>query len=111
MFCHDDITIETKQWGKKLAKLYDKNPEHGILGVAGSKHMAESGMWWEKRKKMYGRVKHTSEGKSWLSSYSPDIANDVEEVIVVDGVFFSVHKDRLKKDFDESVEGFHFYDV
>ena len=54
VFCHDDITIETKQWGKKLAKLYDNNPEYGILGVAGSKHMAESGMWWEKRKKMYG---------------------------------------------------------
>ena len=111
VFCHDDITIETKQWGKKLAKLYDKNPEYGILGVAGSKHMAESGMWWEKRKKMYGRVQHTSEGRSWLSSYSPDIANDVEEVIVVDGVFFSCHKDRIKKNFDEAVEGFHFYDV
>jgi hypothetical protein len=111
VFCHDDITIETKQWGKKLSKLYDKNPEYGILGVAGSKHMAESGMWWEKRKKMYGRVKHTSDGKSWLSSYSADIANDVEDVIVVDGVFFSVHKKRIKKDFDESVEGFHFYDI
>ncbi len=68
-------------------------------------------MWWEKRKKMYGRVKHTSEGKSWLSAYSPDIANDVEEVIVVDGVFFSCHKGRIKKEFDETVEGFHFYDV
>jgi len=111
VFCHDDITIETKQWGNKLVKLYDKNPEYGIIGVAGTKHMAESGMWWEKRKKMYGRVKHTSEGKSWLSSYSPDIANDVEEVIVVDGVFFSCHKGRIKKDFDETVEGFHFYDV
>lgn len=111
VFCHDDITIETKQWGVKLLKMYEKNPEYGILGVAGTKHMAQSGMWWEKRKKMYGRVKHTSEGKTWLSAYSPDIANDIEEVIVVDGVFFSCHKDRIKKEFDETVEGFHFYDV
>jgi len=111
VFCHDDITIETKQWGTKLVKLYEKNPEYGIIGVAGTKHMAESGMWWEKRKKMYGRVKHTSGGKTWLSAYSPDIDNDVEEVIVVDGVFFTCHKGRIKKDFDETVEGFHFYDV
>jgi len=111
VFCHDDITIETKQWGVKLIKMFEKNPEYGILGVAGTKHMAQSGMWWEKRKKMYGRVKHTNEGKSWLSAYSPDIANDVEEVIVVDGVFFSCHKGRIKKEFDETVEGFHFYDV
>lgn len=111
VFCHDDITIETKQWGKKLAKLYDKNPEYGILGVAGTKYLADNGRWWEKRKKMYGRVKHTANGKSWLSSYSPDLANDIEEVIVVDGVFFSCHKGRIKKNFDETVEGFHFYDV
>jgi hypothetical protein len=111
VFCHDDITIETKQWARKLTKLYERNPEYGILGVAGTKHMPESGMWWEKRKKMYGRVKHTHQGRTWLSAYSNDIGNDVEEVIVVDGVFFSVHKKRIKKNFDETVEGFHFYDV
>jgi len=111
VFCHDDLTVETKQWGKKLVKMYDKNPEFGILGVAGTKYMAETGMWWEKRKKMYGRVKHTSEGKSWLNSYSADIGTDIEEVIVVDGVFFSCHKGRIKHGFDESVEGFHFYDI
>ena len=111
VFCHDDISIETKQWGKKLKRLYDNNEEYGILGVAGSKFLPESGQWWAKRKKMYGRVKHTSDGKSWLSAYSPDINNDIEDVVVVDGVFFSIHKGRIKKDFDESVEGFHFYDV
>ena len=110
-YVHDDITIETKQWGNKLLKMYDKNPEFGIIGVAGSKHLPQSGMWWEKRKKMYGRVKHTHDGKSWLSSYSRDIGTDVEEVVIVDGVFFSCHKKRIKKEFDESVEGFHFYDV
>lgn len=111
VFCHDDIEIETKQWGHKLIKLFDKNTEYGILGVAGTKHMPQSGMWWEKRKKMYGRVKHTSEGKTWLSAYSPDIDNNIEEVVVVDGVFFSCHKGRIKESFDETVEGFHFYDV
>jgi hypothetical protein len=111
VFCHDDIIMETKQWGKKLIKHFDRNPEFGILGVAGTKHLPESGMWWEKKKKMYGRVNHTHQGKTWLSKYSADIGNDIEEVIVVDGVFFAVDKRRIKHNFDESVEGFHFYDI
>jgi hypothetical protein len=111
VFCHDDLTIETKQWGNKLTKLFDKNPKFGIIGVAGSKNMPESGQWWENRSKMYGRVQHTHEGKTWLSSYSEDLGQELEEVVVCDGVWFAVDKTRLKKEFNEQVEGFHFYDV
>lgn len=111
VFCHDDITIETKQWGNKLIKLFDKNPEYGIIGVAGSKNMPVSGQWWENRSKMFGRVAHTHEGKTWLSAYSDDLGQNLEEVVVVDGVWFATHKNRIKKTFNEEVEGFHFYDV
>jgi glycosyltransferase involved in cell wall biosynthesis len=111
VFCHDDITIETKQWGVKLLKQFEKNPEYAIIGVAGSKYMPVSGQWWEKRNKMYGRVQHTHEGKSWLSSYSDDLGQELEEVVNVDGVFFAADITKIKKGFDESVEGFHFYDV
>ena len=30
VFCHDDIIIETKQWGKKLKKLFDNYSEYGV---------------------------------------------------------------------------------
>lgn len=111
VFCHDDITIETKQWGTKLLKLFNRNPQYGILGVAGTKFMSASGTWWENRKKMYGRVAHTHEGQTWLSSYSDDLGQNIEEVVVVDGVFFAIDKTKIKKEFNENVEGFHFYDV
>lgn len=111
VFCHDDLTIETKQWGNKLLKQFQKNPEYGIIGVAGSKYMAESGQWWADKKKMYGRVQHTHEGRTWLSAYSDDLGHELEEVVVVDGLFFAVDKTKLKTTFNESVEGFHFYDV
>lgn len=111
VFCHDDLIIETKQWGSKLLKLFNKNPEYGIIGVAGTKFMSSSGQWWENRRKMYGRVAHTHEGKTWLSSYSPDLAQEIEEVVIVDGVFFAIDKTKIKTGFNESVEGFHFYDV
>lgn len=111
VFCHDDLTIETNQWGKKLIKMFDKNPEFGIIGVAGSKNMPESGQWWANPKKMYGRVAHTHEGKTWLSAYSDDLGQTLEEVVVCDGVWFAIDKTRIKKEFNENVEGFHFYDV
>jgi len=111
VFCHDDLTIETKQWGVKLLKQFDKNPEYAIIGVAGSKNMPASGQWWENRKKMYGRVAHTHEGKTWLSAYSDDLGQNLEEVVTVDGVFFAVDITKLETGFNENVEGFHFYDV
>lgn len=111
VFLHNDITLETNQWGKKLLKIFEKNPEYGIIGVAGTKDMPSSGMWWENPKKMYGRVKHTHEGKSWVSAYSEDLGTEIEEVVVVDGVFFAVNKTKLKQKFDESVKGFHFYEI
>ena len=111
VFCHSDITIETKQWGNKLLRLFERNPDFGIIGVAGTKFLSTSGQWWENRKKMYGRVAHTHEGKTWLTSYSSDLGQDLEEVVTVDGVFFAVDKSKLKTGFNQSVEGFHFYDV
>ncbi|TXG84558.1 MAG: glycosyltransferase [Spirochaetes bacterium] len=111
VFCHDDLTIETKQWGNKLIKLFERNPEYAIIGVAGSKNMPASGQWWENPKKMYGRVAHTHEGKTWLSAYSDDLGQTIEEVVVCDGVWFAVDKNRIKKTFNENVKGFHFYDV
>ena len=111
VFLHDDVLLETKQWGNKLLKTFEKNPEYGIIGVAGTKYLPESGQWWVKPKKMYGRVKHTHNGKSWLSSYSEDLGQHVEEVLIVDGLFFAVDKRKIKEKFNESVKGFHFYDV
>jgi len=111
VFCHDDIIIETSQFAKKIVKLFDKNPEYGIIGVAGTKYMSATGRWWDDRTKMYGKVSHTHEGKTWLSSYSGGLGDNVEEVVVVDGVFFSVNKKTIKEDFDLEVSGFHFYDV
>lgn len=111
VFCHDDITLETKNWGNKLLKQFNSNPEYGIIGVAGTKYLSSSGRWWENPKKMYGRVQHTHEGKTWLSSYSADLGQSLEEVVLVDGLFFAIDKTKIKKVFNEDVKGFHFYDV
>jgi glycosyltransferase involved in cell wall biosynthesis len=35
----------------------------------------------------------------------------MKEVAIIDGVFIAVHKKRIKKNFVEDFEGFHFYDL
>jgi hypothetical protein len=110
VLCHDDIYFDTKNWFKKIIKHFEKT-EYGILGMAGTTHMPSSGMWWEDRSKMFGIVNHESEGRKWESKYSDSLGNDVKEVVVVDGVFIALNRTKIKQNFDESVEGFHMYDI
>jgi GT2 family glycosyltransferase len=110
VFCHDDIIIETTSWGKKLIKHFNET-DFGIIGLAGTTSITESGRWWDQKNLMVGIVNHQHEGKKWTSAYSGNFGKDVIETILTDGLFFAVKKDRLKYEFNEEVEGFHFYDL
>jgi len=111
VFCHDDIKFDTKNWGRKILNHFKRNSSFGIIGVAGSRYMPSSGKWWEDFNKMHGAVYHEHEGKRWLSRYSTDIGNGLDEVLLVDGLFFGINKENIKNTFNEDVRGFHFYDV
>tara|TARA_R110002020_G_scaffold150286_5_gene326915 strand:- start:1487 stop:3133 length:1647 start_codon:yes stop_codon:yes gene_type:complete len=111
LFCHDDIKFDTDNWGRKLLNHFKRDKEVGIVGVAGTRYMAESGRWWEDFSKMHGAVNHEHEGKRWLSKYSNSTGNKLQEVLLVDGLFFAVHKKRIKENFNLEIGGFHFYEV
>jgi len=111
IFIHDDLILETKEIGRKIEKLFQKNLDYGIIGLAGTKELSKSGRWWDNSKQMFGKVKHQHNGKTWTSSYSDDLNNNLEETLNVDGLFFAVKKSRLKIDFNEEYDGFHFYDL
>ncbi len=111
VLCHDDLEFDTKNWGEKVLKSFEKNPEYGILGLAGTKFLDKSGQWWIVPQTMYGIVNHKHEGKKWTSTYSPHINDKIEETIIVDGLFIAVDKTKIKHKFDVSIDGFHFYDL
>lgn len=111
ILCHDDIYFDKKGWGNKIVKHFSRNPDYGILGLAGSIYMPKSGRWWEDNTKMKGIVNHEHDGKKWESKYSNSLGNRVEEVLLVDGLFIAINKNKIKSNFDESVSGFHFYDI
>jgi hypothetical protein len=110
VLCHDDIIFDTNSWYSKIVKHFNKS-DYGIIGVAGTTELPRSGMWWEDRSKMWGIVNHQNENKKWESKYSNSLENNIKEVVIVDGLFIALHKKRIKKNFDESVSGFHMYDV
>ena len=110
VLCHDDIYFDTTGWFHKIENHFKKS-DYGILGVAGTTHMTETGRWWDLRKKMIGIVNHESGGKKWTSKYSEEFGNNIRETVVVDGVFIALSKSRIKHNFIEEFDGFHFYDI
>ena len=111
VLCHDDIEFDSKNWGEKLLKNFRKNPEYGILGLAGSKYLDTSSQWWKVPQTMFGIVNHKHEGKKWTSTYSKNINENIEEVALVDGLFIALDKTKIVHKFDETIKGFHFYDL
>ena len=111
VFMHDDLILETSNMTPKIVNLFDKHPEYGIIGIAGTDKLT-SGRWWDNRENMFGVVGHIHEGKRHVNHYSKGVFNDVlKDVVIVDGLFFIVRKSLLKKEFNEQFEGFHFYDI
>lgn len=111
VFMHDDLILETPNMTPKIVKLFEKHPEYGIIGIAGTDKLT-SGRWWDNRENMFGVVGHIHEGKRHVNHYSKGVFNDVlKDVVIVDGLFFMVRKSLLKKEFNEQFKGFHFYDI
>lgn len=117
VFTHDDVVFEHgSNWGRTILKHF-RESEFGILGKAGTTSITTSGKWWDELHLLVGIVWHegihpdTGKLATWENSYSGDFGDKIIETIMVDGVFFAVHKERIRKGFDENIKGFHFYDV
>jgi hypothetical protein len=110
VLCHDDIYFDTTSWYHKIKTHFEKS-DYGILGVAGTTNMPETGRWWDTRRSMIGIVNHESGGKKWTSKYSDDFGKSIRQTVIVDGLFIALSKSRIKHTFDEEFKGFHFYDI
>lgn len=111
VLCHDDIYFDSKNWGSKILNHFKRNSDYGILGLAGSTQLPSSAKWWEDFSKMKGIVNHEHGGKKWESKYSASLGNQLDDVVLVDGLFIVLNKKNIKQTFNEEIKGFHFYDV
>ena len=90
----DIILCEDTRRSIKLLNHFKRNPNYGIIGAAGTRYLSETGRWWDDFSKMHGQVYHQHNGNKWLSKYSNSIGNRLQEVVLVDGLFFGVKKSR-----------------
>ena len=111
VLCHDDIYFDSKNWGSKILNHFKRNSDYGILGLAGSTQLPSSSKWWEDFSKMKGIVNHEHGGKKWESKYSASLGNQIDDVVLVDGLFIVLNTKNVKQKFNEEIKGFHFYDV
>jgi GT2 family glycosyltransferase len=111
VFIHDDIIFETLAWGTKIIHSL-QNTDYGILGIAGTAQLPASGIWWQEPLTTIGIVQHQDQSRQWTSNYSGRFAPEqIIPAVCVDGVFLTVNRDRLQRDFNEGLTGFHFYDI
>ena len=111
LLCHDDIEFDTNKWGEKLLKCFDYS-DFSILGMAGSNILNSNSQWWSTKSSMKGIVNHKQGNKKWTSQYSiPNSFDSIDETIIVDGVFIAIYKSDITHKFDETIDGFHFYDL
>lgn len=109
IFCHPDIEFKTKNWGKLIFSHF-RTSDYGIIGVAGTTYLAETGRWWENKEFMIGAVNHTDGKKEWTNAYAQPF-NGVKPVVIIDGLFMCVDPDKIKAGFNEEYGKFHFYDI
>lgn len=118
---HDDVILPDG-FDQTIIDTFKKYPDFGIIGVAGSPFLPQSGVWFEKRHLMCGRVSHqqtvqskqkkkTPSKKKWESKYSALFPAKLMECVVVDGVFIALNLTNIKAPFQENIEGYHYYDV
>ncbi len=110
VFVHEDVEFLTKDWGCALMDILKKK-SIGAVGVAGSTYLNERGVWAEVGVPFVkGRLVHRDGGRLFVSTYSEEKRD--EKVVVLDGCFLACRKEVAKEvPFDETMDGFHFYDV
>lgn len=112
---HDDLVFKKKGWGNAILSFFN-NSEYGILGLAGTTELDETAIWWNKKEYMCGTVYHQNTDRfgreyEYKNEYSASSPKTIQDVVLIDGLFIALHKQRIKIKFNEEVQGFHFYDV
>lgn len=120
-FMHEDILIETPDWGKKVAGIFEKTTDIGLLGVAGSTYKSLTPSSWFPPYASFGsdtwRLNIKQVSSDCLEKETHDYYNPYHEkisrVACLDGVWLCTRKKTiLQYPFDEKrLKHFHGYDI
>jgi hypothetical protein len=104
-YVHQDVVVLNRNLIADVLRLF-RRPSIALVGAAGCKHLPESCVWWD-GSGVFGRVVHFGgETREVLELEQP--VGQYETVEAVDGLCMITQHDLP---WDESIGGFHFYDV
>lgn len=117
-FMHEDIILHTQDWGKKVAEIM-RDPEIGLLGIAGSEYKSLTPAPWacpgvlptRHKANILQRFKFVD--KPTVHEYHNADNEVLSQVVAVDGVWMCTRRnvfDEFKFD-DKALSRFHGYDV
>jgi len=112
LFIHEDIIFHTLNWGEILLSIFRENCRIGLIGIAGAKYksLVPSAFWHTEEKMLnINLIQHYKNKKTSLL-YKGFENKNLEEVVVIDGVFIALKKSTGVK-FNENIKGFHCYDL
>ena len=108
VYLHQDVFIINKNYIKEILKLFEKEEQISLIGLAGCKNLSSAGIWWQE-KDLYGRVCHANTPESIQKTYYGEIEGDYKDVIAVDGLLMATQYDLYWR--DDILSGWHFYDI
>lgn len=110
-FIHDDILFHSQNWGMVINEIFESDDKIGLIGVAGAKVKTKMpSAWWDCPEKYHAIniIQHFSNSK--YEHWNIGFEKPVEEVVVIDGVFMVIRKNK-NIFFNEELKGFHNYDL
>jgi hypothetical protein len=114
-FIHEDVKLLDPAFLNKVSSVFDSKSDVGMLGVAGTSVLTESGAWWHNAPDLLrGHViqEHPEGGARHLIKGPIGFFDDL---VAVDGLCFFIRgklftEENLVFD-DKTYDGYHFYDI
>lgn len=115
IYMHQDVLCTNVYLLYDLIYTFERNPDIGLVGVAGSIHMPETGIWWKAENEIYCNLYQDSIASfGCYYDYHQELQNEYncgeyQEVQALDGVFLATSKDVDWR--ADLFDGWHHYDV
>ncbi|MFT4192590.1 MAG: glycosyltransferase [Comamonas sp.] len=116
-FVHEDVAMLTPGWGQRVLRHFAADAELGLIGVAGSRYKSRTLSGWSQGNEELdcGNIHEgatLAAARRWMARPAAFAGATRVPVCVLDGVWLCVRRSvwaALR--FDESIAGFHFYDI
>ena len=114
-FVHEDVLFRTGEWGKRIIDYFNDDKDLSLVGVAGSMYKSRTFSGWSTGISSFdcSNVLHINKLGQEEKLYSnPLSSKKLQPTVTLDGVFICARKECWQKNpFDESIKGFHLYDI